>query len=283
LKCYNDNEFNGVFIFYIMSDEPLEIPEDLTTEEQLRRYREMLAANLCAQGVRALPSEPLTQLIAKVSKIDRQQRNVDALQTYAAQLKSFAIANQCDYAIQTSARYIDANSNTTAAAANLTGAYIYFSVPTSFTVNGTAYSVSAANVILLSSLSFRCVWGSSASTAYQHDYSVAPYIISNFSDIRTFAALKTAYNSNSSGYYSFVNWGTTGLNYGKSGYFLTRYDDTQYRVYVVPYNTTYDYWRGASYCMLYNPIWAFKLPTLGTAPNNLFPTQPVISSPEFYY
>jgi hypothetical protein len=73
--------------------------EDLTTEEQLRRCREMLAANLCTQGVRALPSEPLSQLIGKVSKIDRQQRHIDSLLNYANTLKNFAIANQCDYGV----------------------------------------------------------------------------------------------------------------------------------------------------------------------------------------
>ncbi|MDR2115378.1 MAG: hypothetical protein LBP87_03245 [Planctomycetaceae bacterium] len=257
-----------------------EIPEDLTTEEQLRRCREMLAANLCTQGVRALPDEPLTQLIAKVGKIDRQQRHIDTLWNYANTLKNFAIANQQDYFVIGSTDAIRCNSNTSRDANNLTVAYVYWSVPTSFPFNGTTYNVSPANVVLLSCVYMDVVWGGNANNAIRHYYSYSKR--ANTTPSTKFDSLKAQLDNTTT--YSVRAYGTTSLNKGEviSGYF-DRNDANQYLLRTYPYSTSYDYWYGYDNCFIHYPLWAVKLPNLGTSPNVPFPDPPIILDHEFYY
>jgi hypothetical protein len=258
-----------------------ELLEDITTAEQLRRCRELLASNLCAQGVRALSNESLPQLIAKVSKIDRQQRHIDTLRNYISTLKTFAIDNACDYAVFSTNGTLTCNSNTTPDGANLTSAYTYWSVPTSFTLNGAVRTVAASDVVLVSFYYANTPWGASASSNINH-YHAIYRSFSTLNDIRKFSALKSMCDGSSSSMWTM--WGTTSISKVemRSGSFV-RSSNAEYRLYTYPYSTSYDYWYGSGVCYLYYPIWAVKLSALGTSPNNLFPTEPVIPKQEFYY
>jgi hypothetical protein len=262
-----------------MPEDLIENIEDYTTEEQLRRCREMLAANLCAQGVRALPSEPLTSLITKVSKIDRQQKNVAALQNYAVQLKNFAIANRCDYGLG----YVNSvrcNGNTTNDGANVTVGYVYWDVPTVFTFNGASYSVQPKDVVLVSCAYMNSYWGQAASNPIQHYYSYGK--TPSVTNGTTFDFLKNVFDTSTT-YQSYIYGGTILNKFEITSGKFARYDASQYRLISYPLSTSYDYWYGSGVCYLNYTLWAFKLPALGTSPNNLFPEPPVLPSPEYYY
>jgi hypothetical protein len=258
-----------------------DIPEDITTEEQVRRCRELLASNLCVQGVRAISDESLPQLIAKVLKIDRQQRHIETYKNYATTLKNFAIANQQDYAFF----YVNSvgydTSISTAGAKDLTSAYRYYNIPTTFSIGGVSTTVSSANVLLLYGI-FGVDWGT-ASAAYYHTYTYFANSPSSLIDCRTFAEVKSRLGSVNS--YSFKIYGTT-MSSATSTYgttytgAITRYNDTHYCHYSTPYSTSYDF-LGSSY--LSNTVWIVKLPALGTSPNISFPADPVIPKQEFYY
>jgi hypothetical protein len=255
------------------------IPDDITTEEQIRRCRELLASNLCSKGVRALPDEPLPQLIAKVQKIDQRQNAIDTLWNHIAALKTFAINNAQDFAIATTSSYYCDSNLTTANAKDLGVAYVYWAIPSSFTVNGTTYSPAKSDIVFLSCEQLNVAWGNTSSS-YAHYYGVYPYVSFGLAGVRTFQELKSKLGT----YYYYGRYGTTMSNqYGTSGTgYMVRYGDTHYQWRSYPYNTTYDYWYGNNSYM-YNPAWAFKLPALNTAPNNLFPADPVIPKQEFYY
>jgi hypothetical protein len=253
-----------------------DIPEDITTQEQLRRCRELLASNLCAQGVRALPTELLPQLIAKVSKIDRQQRHVDTLWNYVNQLKNFAVNNAQDFAIAYYSSSIGpVSSMSSSNGANWSSADVFFTIPTTLTADGVTFTVDRSNVILISG-ELWVYWGSTASNYSSHRY--FPHLTASALKARTFAQLKSQAGYYMPGYYGTVS-STIYFNY--SG--IIRYSDVYYRCTTYPYSSSYDYWCGNSNSSLINTVWAFKLPQLGVAPNNLFPAAPVIPKQEFYY
>jgi hypothetical protein len=253
-----------------------DIPEDITTQEQLRRCRELLASNLCAQGVRALPTESLPQLIAKVSKIDRQQRHVDTLWNYVNQLKNFAVNNAQDFAIAYYSSSIGSVSSMSSSnGANWTSATVYFTIPTTFTVDGVTFTVDRSNVVLICG-ELWVYWGNSASNYYTHRY--YPNTFGSSLRARTFAQLKSQVVYSAPGYHG-TTVSTAYYNTANFG----RYNDSYYQCTTAPYNNTYDYWCGNSNSALTSTVWAFKLPQLGVAPNNLFPDTPAIPKQEFYY
>jgi hypothetical protein len=253
-----------------------EILEDMATEEQLNRCREMLAANLCTQGVRALSSESLPSLISKVLKIDRQHRHINTLWNYVNQLKNFAVNNAQDFAIayHSSAIYSD-GSLSSSNIANLNVAYVYFPIPTNFTLDIGAFNVASSNVVLISS-EVGVHWGTSASNYFTHHY--FSRISSSSLRARTFAQLKLQASYDAPGYN-----GTAMSSVYPASIRFSRYNDTHYQCTAYPYNTSYDYWCGNSNSYLSGAAWAVKLPQLGVAPNNLFPEPPKIPEQEFYY
>jgi hypothetical protein len=218
-----------------------EIPEDLTTEEQLRRCREVLASNLCAQGVRALSSEPLTQLIAKVSKIDRRGQHIDALQNYIAQLKSFAIENSCDYTLYSTTTIYADSSLSTAGGPNLTYAYAYFKIPTTFTINGKNVMVPPEDVVLVTWDRIAVDWGTS-STAYFHVYCPVSYSSASFcTDRRKFSDLKSSLDGYNRQTLSMRGTTFSSVTTSYAAFFtanLIRSSNTHYRFYSTPYSTS---------------------------------------------
>jgi hypothetical protein len=256
-----------------MSD--LILPEDITTEEQIRRCRDVLASNLCAKGVRALPSESLPQLIAKVSKIDQQQRHIDTLKNYASNLKMFAQTNIRDYAISNYTNYLYSDgSKSSSNGSNYGAAYSYFLIPTTFTFNGKSYNVPRSDVIFITG-TLEVPWGSSASNYYWHIY--YPQIYAPRLNEISFDALKSTAD-----YSAYGRYGGTMSTYYYNTASVSR-DGDYYRFYTYPYNSTYDYWCGNTSSSLNYAYWAFKLPLIGVSPNISFPTDPVIPKQEYYY